>query len=91
MICLSKPTPKKSYYACHLAALLIPLFATLLPLSTCTVGPSNDDGEAGWCYISPGDNDLAPWVFTFWIFASFYFWIWCTVVYMMYHVLHLQL
>ena len=81
---LGKGVTDKTYKYSHVLAFVAPLVLTLLPLSSERVGSASDDedDEVGWCFIIPGDSAPA-WVFTFWILACFYAWLWMSILYML--------
>lgn len=54
-----------------------PLLVTLLPLSSCKVGPPNAVG-GDLCFIVP-DGHSPVWLYSFWLIFSWWFWIWLSV------------
>jgi hypothetical protein len=61
----------------HLICWLVPLFTTLLPLTTNTY--ANADDEADWCFIA-NRSDSPSWSLLFWIIVSFYGILWTAFV-----------
>lgn len=64
----------------------IPLFLSLIPLSTSTY--ANDDETPGWCFFHEqsrysGQRDL-QWLPVFWFIFSFYLWIYIAIFYLFY-------
>ena len=92
-ICLGKILPASEYTIFHISAALIPLICTFVPLSTVDIGPTivnndrygDDQGDGfnghGWCYLIPRDG-TPDWLYSFWIIAGFYVWIWISILYM---------
>lgn len=54
-----------------------PIILAILPLTTNTY--SNYDDQAAWCFVSNG-TDSPKWGELFWTIASFFFWIWLTIL-----------
>ena len=69
----------KNFKLYHIFCWGFPLIATLLPLSTERVGVFVGNE---WCYLIPGENSTA-WTYGFWIFASFYIWVWLSILVML--------
>jgi len=51
---------------------IIPLFASLLPLTTTT--SAKDSGTKGWCFLD-SRSGYPDWLLSFWYIFSFYFWL----------------
>ena len=61
---------------------ILPIAFTLLPLTTSTY--ANDDGTAGWCYISTNAPKGQPFLPLFWFLFSFFFWLWLVFIFIIF-------
>ena len=56
-----------------------PVILALLPLTVGLRYGVKEGSDREWCSLS-NPNDIPDWQLTFWTFASFYFWLWLSVV-----------
>ena len=83
VIFLGKTVDEHQFKRSCMAAVIVPLIVTLLPLSTEDIGPvastAGDDDTYGWCFLMSGES-VASWLLPFWLLICFYLWVWLSVI-----------
>ena len=91
MVVFHRPIVVSKYL--HIVCWGLPICLTLLPLTTSNYGAI--DG-VGWCFLT-NRSDSPPWALTFWVIASFYFWValailfLATILVIIYYVMTMKL